>query len=86
MRATLPLSELPATEPAGPAFPRRHDLADLTTTTIAEMDRDELIAALRGADAPFLRPESYDRLEHWDLPTLRRVAHLARRCHVPADH
>lgn len=55
----------------------------LTPSVINRMDRDELIDVLRSVPAPFLRSESLRRLQHWDLATLRRVVHLACRCHQP---
>lgn len=55
----------------------------LTPSAINQMGRDELIEVLRSVPAPFLRSESLRRLQHWDLTTLRRVVHLACRCHQP---
>ena len=55
----------------------------LTPSAINRMGRDELIDVLCSIPAPFLRAESLRRLQHWDLATLRRVAHLACRCHQP---
>lgn len=55
----------------------------LTPSVINRMDRDELIEVLRAVPVPFLRSESLRRLQHWDMATLRRVVHLACRCHQP---
>ena len=61
----------------------RELIAELTTSVIERMDRDELIEVIRSVQVPFLRAESLGRLEHWDTPTLRRVVHLACRCYRP---
>ena len=58
-------------------------VAELTTSVIEQMERDELIEVIRSVQIPFLRAESLRRLEHWDTPTLRRVVHLACRCYRP---
>ena len=77
----------PALEPAvsAPSTPVRRldpsDLREITPETIDRMSREELLEALRVVPAPFLRRESYGRMEPWDLRTLRRVLHLARRCY-----
>ena len=59
------------------------DLADLSAETIACMTREELVDLLREANIPFLGPERHSRMQYWDLPTLQRVLHLARRCQAP---
>ena len=60
------------------------DLADLSAATIACMTREELVDLLRDSNIPFLSAEGHSRMQHWDLPTLQRVLHLARRCQAPS--
>lgn len=55
-------------------------VADLSLTQIAQMTRDELIAAVRAARLPHLDDEGARRLEFVDRTVLERLLHLGRRC------
>ena len=46
---------------------------------IEELERDELIGAIKAARVPFIRPSDQKQLAMYDNDTLRRLVYLSRR-------
>jgi len=55
-------------------------IADLSSASISEMDREELIRVIRAAELPLIDARILARLPDLDPATLERLAHLARGC------
>ncbi len=58
----------------------KRDIAELSSTQIARMTRDELLRIVRDARMELLHRDIADHIELYDRETLQRLAHLARRC------
>jgi len=65
--------------PAGDTLDKR-GIAELSSLQIAEMSRHELIDVVRSAQMELLHRDITDHVELYDRETLKRLAHLARRC------
>jgi len=61
------------------ALPDKDCVAALAGVEIDELERDELIRAIKAAHVPFIRPSDEQRLEMYDNNTLRRLVYLSRR-------
>jgi hypothetical protein len=61
------------------ALPDKDCVAALAGAQIEELERDELIRAIKAARVPFIRPSDEKRLEMYDNDTLRRLVYLSRR-------
>ena len=66
------------------ALPDKDSVAALAGVQIDEMERDELIRAIKAAHVPFIRPNDEQHLAMYDSDTLRRLVYLCRRmCRNP---
>lgn len=65
---------------ASRAMPNQAEMAEIPSTRILHMDRDELVRLIRAAHLPFLSAEIDEHLQFRDRQTLIRLAMLARRC------
>jgi len=55
-------------------------IAELPSAILSDMDRDELIRVIRGAELPLIDARTRGRLIDLDRTRLERLAHAARRC------
>jgi hypothetical protein len=75
MSQVFPLSAIDELE----ALPEKDSVAALAGVQIDEMERDELIRAIKAAHVPFIRPSDEKHLAMYDSDTLRRLVYLCRR-------
>lgn len=61
------------------ALPDKDSVAALAGVQIEQLERDELIRAIKAAQVPFIRPSDEKRLAMYDNDTLRRLVYLSRR-------
>jgi hypothetical protein len=61
------------------ALPDKDSVAALAGAQIDEMEREELIRAIKAAHVPFIRPSDEKHLANYDSDTLRRLVYLCRR-------
>jgi len=61
------------------AQPGKDSVAALVAAQIDEMERDELIRAIKAAHVPFIRSTDEKHLATYDSDTLRRLVYLSRR-------
>jgi hypothetical protein len=54
-------------------------VAALTGARIDEMDRDELVRAIKAAHIPWIRAPQEPHLAMYDIGSLRRLVYLSRR-------
>ncbi|QDT50082.1 hypothetical protein Pan258_41380 [Symmachiella dynata] len=56
------------------------EIAEYRDEEISDLPDNELIAAIRAAQLPYLSQRFEDRLEYCDRDVLERLVHLARHC------
>ena len=58
----------------------KSEIAALTRQQIDEMNQEQLIRVIRGANMPLIRANVDQQLDFREFDILRRLAYLARRC------